>query len=105
MMSRHALSVIEGLTHASSVIPVLRSKDWASGIVTRAELPSNDRALPNFPAAAHVALAIVPTFPLPDASPADAPAPSLNAYAATSEEVIERVVALAVPEYPLRLPA
>ena len=95
----------EGLTHASSVIPV-DSCSWAAlGTETSALPPLNCSALPNFPVAAHVAFEMVPLWPLPDASATVVPDPSSNAYAATSPDGPAGVVALAVLEYVLRLPA
>src|SRR5438128_8282229 len=73
----------DGFNQASSVIPVVRSSDAASGTVTWLAVPSNDSAAPNFPAASHVVLAVVPLLPLPEASPTVVPAASLNPYAAT----------------------
>src|SRR5262245_59267151 len=97
MTSRQALLTTEGLTHASSVMPVVRCSDAASGMVTIAFEPLNDSALSNFPVV-HVALAIVPVLPLPDRSATVVPAPSLNAYAATSDGLVASVVAVAVAE-------
>src|SRR5579871_6143999 len=105
MTSRQALSTSEGFTQASKVIPVVRSKDAASLIVTQALLPLNTSAFPYFPAVVQVAFAIVPVFPFPDASVTVLPVPSLNEYAATNPETNVPVVALAVFEYGLRLPA
>ncbi len=70
-------------------MPVVRSSDAASGIVTRALVPLNVSALPYFPAVVHVAFASVPEFPLPDASATVVPDPSLNAYAATKFDCAE----------------
>src|SRR5215468_8255924 len=97
--------MIEGLTHASSVAPPDRCSDAASGTVTNALVPLNCSAFPYFPAAAQVAFAIVPRFPFPDASATVDPDPSSNPYAATSPDDPAGVVALAVLEYGLRLPA
>jgi hypothetical protein len=74
------------LTHASSVIPVVRSRDGESFTLTRA-FPLNTRAFPNLPVVVHVALTIDPVFPTPDESVALLPEPVLNAYAATSPGV------------------
>src|SRR5438093_11727549 len=96
---------VDGCTHASNVMPVVRCKDALSLIVTKAFVPLKTSALPYFPAVVHVALPIVPVLPLPDASVTVVPAPSLNEYAATSPDVAAGVVALAVLEYKLALPA
>jgi hypothetical protein len=72
-----------GNTHASSVIPVVRSRDAESFTVTRAFVPLNSNALPNFPALVQVAVPTEPAFPFPDASATVAPPPSSNPYAAT----------------------
>src|SRR6266545_4749724 len=82
MTSRHPPPTV-GYTHASKVIPVVKSNELASLTVTRALVPLNDRAGPNFPAVVHVAASIAPLFPLPDVSVTVVPAPSLNPYAAT----------------------
>ena len=89
----------EGLTHASSVIPVESCSAAALGTVTSALVPLNCSALPNLPVAAQVAFEIVPLWPLPDASATVVPDPSSNAYAATSPDGPAGVVALAVFEY------
>src|SRR3954463_6394197 len=54
---------IDGLIHASIVIPVVRSRDAASLTVTHALVPSNESAPPNLPAVVRVAPEIVPTLP------------------------------------------
>src|SRR5437016_5178162 len=74
--------MLAGLTHASSVMPEVRSREGLSPIVTQLLVPLNESALPAWPAA-HVAFAIVPLFPLPDASATMEPVPSSNEYAAT----------------------
>src|SRR4051812_36262325 len=73
----------DGLTQASSVIPLVRSSDAASATVTHALVPLNESAPPNLPAAAHVALEIVPVLPCPGGSVVWTPAPSLKPNAAT----------------------
>src|SRR4029077_17165495 len=83
MTSRHVVSTADGLTHASSVMPVERCKDGSSGIVTLAPPPSNWSAPPLTPLGVQVALAMVPSFPRPDQSMTCVPAPSSNEYAAT----------------------
>src|SRR5690348_16191889 len=72
-----------GRTHASSVSALVRSSDFESGIVRRADAPLNESAEPNLPAAAQAAPSSVPLFPLPEASPAELPPFSSNEYAAT----------------------
>src|SRR5690348_3448320 len=78
---------VEGLTHASSVIPVDSCSEAALGIETNAFVPLNCSALPYLPVAAQAAFVIVPVFPLPDASVTVVPDPSSNPYAATSPVV------------------
>src|SRR5437868_1224097 len=103
MTSRHTFVTVDGFTHASSVIPVVRCRETESLIVTRELDPLNTRAPPNLPEVVHVALVTVPTFPMPDESATVVPVPSLNEYAATSPAVVNWVVALATLEYVLRL--
>src|SRR4051812_552786 len=79
---RHDDSVV-GLSHASSVIPVVRSSEDESRTVTQAFVPLKDSAPPYLPAAVQVALASVPLLFLPDVSFTAVPDPSLNEYAAT----------------------
>ena len=50
-----------------------------SATVTQALVPLNDSAPPYLPEAVQVALARVPVLPLPEASPAVVPLPSLKA--------------------------
>src|SRR6185503_7940984 len=78
----HPLSAV-GLSHASTVSPVVRSRELASLTVTRSLTPSTERACPYFPAV-HVAPEMVPVLPLPEISATDVPLPSLKPYAATS---------------------
>jgi hypothetical protein len=65
---RHGPAAALGFTHASSVMPLLRSSEPESGIVTEALDPSNDSAGPNLPEAFHVVPEVLPLFPVPDAS-------------------------------------
>src|SRR6478735_8240880 len=104
-MSFHPVLTTDGLTQASSVIAVVRRNDGASGIVTSALEPLKTSALPNFPLVVHVAFAIAPLLPCPDTSVTAVPAPSSNAYAATSCGLVASVVALGTLEYGLRLAA
>ena len=71
------------VTHASSVIPVVRSSELESATLTMSLTPSKDSARPNFPEADETAPLIAPALPLPELSAADAPPVSSNAYAAT----------------------
>src|SRR5262245_6827600 len=57
-----------GYTHASSVMPFVRSSDAESGMSTRSLTPSNDNALPTLPAVVQVAPAIVPLLLRPERS-------------------------------------
>ena len=78
----HPLSAV-GLIHASSVMPVVRSRELASLTDTQSSMPSNESACPKRPAV-QMAPEIVPVLPLPEMSVAVVPLPSLNPYAATS---------------------
>ena len=77
----------KGLTHASRVIPVVRCNESESSISIHAFVPLNTSALPYLPAVVDVAFAMVPVFPVPDASDTVVPVPSLNEYAATRPAV------------------
>src|SRR5919201_3362826 len=90
MTSRQAVVTADGFTHASSVMPPVRRNDGASLTVTRALVPLNTSALPNFPAVVQVAPVIVPVLLLPDESATVVPEPSLNEYAATRPDVWAR---------------
>src|ERR1041384_5262296 len=104
---RHPLTVL-GLTHASSVMPVVRSSDGASGMVTRSSTPSKLSAEPKRPCVDHAALPVtIPALPLPEPSPTDVPEPSAKLKAATSPiggggALLETVTLLAadVVEFP-----
>src|SRR3954454_20649153 len=66
-----------GLTHASSVMPDVRSSELESATVTIPLAPLNDSAAPERPAAVHVAPPVIePLFPLPEESLTAVPAPS-----------------------------
>src|SRR4051812_32739576 len=91
MTSRQALVIREGFTHASNVIAVVSRRAGESRMVTRELVPLNTRAWPNLPAVVHVALAIVPVPPFPDASETVVPVPSSNEYAATSPDCARAV--------------
>src|SRR5262245_14647008 len=81
-MSRQAIGTDQGLTQASSVIPLVRVRDAAFATVT---IPFwNVRPAPKRPAAVRVTPAPSnPTFLFPDASSAVAPLGSSKPYAAT----------------------
>src|SRR4051812_14211414 len=79
---RQPLKVV-GLTHASIVMPVVRSSEFASATVTQSLVPLNESAEPNLPPAFHVAPETVPVLLLPDASVTVVPLPSSKLYAAT----------------------
>ena len=72
------LITADGLTQASSVIPLVKCNDAASAIVTHAFVPLNTSALPYFPLVVQVAFVIVPVFPWPEESATVVPAPSLK---------------------------
>jgi hypothetical protein len=63
MTSRHALVTVDGLTHASSVIAVVRCREVVSGTLMNAELPLNESAPPYLPVVVQVAFEMVPVFP------------------------------------------
>src|SRR5271166_6326893 len=104
MTSRQALVMVDGLTQASSVMPVVRWSEVASGMVRSAFVPLKTRASPYLPEVVQVALAIVPLLPLPEVSVTVVPVPSLNEYAATRPGFVAAVVAVATSEKGL-LPA
>jgi hypothetical protein len=81
---RHVPPVAAGLTHASSVIPVVRSSDAASATVTQSSTPSNDSARPKRPSGTRVAPLTVPWLLRPDASATCAPLVSSKLQAPTS---------------------
>src|SRR3954447_12480286 len=91
---RQVLPSEVGRTHASTVIPVVRSRSLASAIETRSLMPSNDSAPPVLPAAFQVAPLIVPGWFLPDTSASVLPLPASKLYTATSPVLC--VVKLAV---------
>jgi hypothetical protein len=67
-----------GLTHADSVIRVVRSSEAASGTVTQSLTPSKVSAAPKRPVAARAAPLIVPVLPVPERSVTPAPLASSN---------------------------
>ena len=66
MTSRQVLVTAVGLTHASSVMPLVRCSDAASATVTFALVPLKLRAFPYLPCVVQVALLMAPMFPLPE---------------------------------------
>jgi anti-anti-sigma regulatory factor len=78
MMTERQFVATAGLTQASSVIPVVRSRLAASFIVTQLLLPFNDNAAPYFPVPFQLALFSVPVLPFPERSFTVVPLPSLN---------------------------
>ena len=77
------LVTADGRTHASSVMPVVRSSEATSATVTRSLTPSNDSARPKRPAVERVAPEIVPVFELPDESVTVVPVVSSKPQAPT----------------------
>ena len=74
---RHAPTEV-GRTHASSVMPVVRSSSAWSLMRTLSLVPSNVRPPPLRPAAVHVGPVSVPVWPCPLRSVSVVPLPSLN---------------------------
>src|SRR2546423_12585955 len=72
-----------GCTHASSVMPVVRSRLFASGTVTQLLVPLKLSAPPNLPAAVCVAPVIAPALPWPEESAAVVPVVSSKPHAPT----------------------
>ncbi len=62
-----------GCTHASSVIPVVRSSEFESGTVTQSFAPSKRRAWPKRPIGTRTGPPSVPWLPVPDESTACVP--------------------------------
>src|SRR6476619_5188449 len=92
----------DGWTHASRVIPVVRSNPAESATVTQSLTPSNERAPPYLPVV-QVAPEIVPVIP-PTVLFTVVPVPSLNPNAATSRVFVLLVVTVTPEEVPM-LPA
>src|SRR3954464_13319918 len=80
---RHSDPRAVGCTHASSVMPVVRSRLFASPTVTRLLVPLKLSAPPNLPAATCVAPVIVPGLLWPEESGAGVPVVSSNPHAPT----------------------
>ena len=76
MIVRNALLALAGLTHASTVIALVRSSEFESFTLTRALVPLKLRALPNLAEVDQVALESVPVLALPDLSAVVVPEPS-----------------------------
>src|SRR5919109_4488615 len=81
---RHAVPRALGFTHASSVMPFVRSSDAESATVTSVEVPLNESAPPVWPVVDHVPFAIVPLLPVPERSASAVPVPASKLYDATS---------------------
>ena len=75
---RHSGVVEAGLTQASSVIALVRSRLGESGTVTHAFRPLNVSALPNRPAVVRTAFDSVPLFPVVEVSITAVPLGSSN---------------------------
>ena len=74
----------EGFTHASSVMPFVRSRELASLILTKSFVPSNKMAAPYLPEADQPGpLVNIPVLLFPELSLAVVPVFSLNPNAAT----------------------
>src|SRR5919198_2741749 len=80
---RHAVPSAFGLTHASSVMPFVRSSEFESETVTQELVPLKDSALPNLPLVDQVVFAVVPVLLFPERSVTVVPVPSSKLYAAT----------------------
>ena len=90
---------VDGFTHASSVIPVDRCSDAASGTVTSAFDPLKQSALPNFPALDQVAPLTAPVLPFPDGvGDASSPCPRRTRTRRPGRPTAACVVAVAVFE-------
>src|SRR4051812_35922028 len=98
-MSRQAELRTDGLTHASSVIAVVRCKLAESGTVSFALVPLNDSALPYLPDAVHIAVPIVPLLLFPERSVTVVPVPSSKAKAAINSGMVASVVTVITFEY------
>jgi hypothetical protein len=97
--------VIDGLTHASRVIALVRSSEFESGTFTRADVPLKNNALPNLPAVDQVAFDRVPVLLLPERSAVVVPVPSSKPYAAASPVDGACTVAVAWFDAPPTFPA
>ena len=87
-----------GYTQASRVIPLVRSSEFESEMLTKSLAPSNFNAFPNFPLVTQAGPFFrVPLFELPDASLRVVPVPSSKPYAATSPGIAAKEIALVLP--------
>src|SRR4051812_7097665 len=75
--------LLVGFTQASSVMPVVRSRSLASGMLTNALEPLKLSARPFLPVVVRVAAAIAPVCPWPDTPVTVEPLGSSKLYAAT----------------------
>src|SRR5690242_16661654 len=87
MTVRHVPARTLGLTHASSVIDLVRSSEAASGMLTTLLEPLKESAPPYLPALAAVALDSFPVFALPELSAIVPELTESNEYAPTRPEV------------------
>ena len=78
MTLRQLVPSAVGNTHASSVIPFVRSRRAVSLTVTRLLVPLKVRALPNRPWVVQLAPVMAPVCPFPEASVTLVPPPSLK---------------------------
>ena len=79
----HPVGGTGGLTQAINVIPLVRSSEAESLMVTVFELPLNESAEPNFPEGFQVAPLSVPLLLFPEISDAVVPVPSFIPIART----------------------
>jgi len=80
----HPVGVLDGFTQASRVMPVVRSSELESGILTRSLTPSKRSAFPYLPVVTQTGPFVnVPAFEFPDESERVVPDPSSNPYSAT----------------------
>jgi hypothetical protein len=94
----HPDILLVGYTQASRVIPLVRSSEFESGMLTRSLAPSNFRAFPNFPFVTQAGpFCRVPLFELPDASVRVVPVPSSKPYAATSPGIAAKEISAVLP--------
>src|SRR5690242_14377351 len=82
-MTLRQLLVVTGSTHASRVIPALKSSDALSATDTRLDEPLNETAPPYLPAFDQAPFSTVPLLPRPEVSDTTVPEPSSKEYAAT----------------------
>src|SRR4051812_10231735 len=80
---RQLAPIALGLTQASRVMPVVRSRLLASPTLRMLLLPLKLSALPYLPPLVQVAPAIVPVLPLPERSARLVPEPASKLYEAT----------------------